>query len=159
MPHNMIEAKMKRRQWFAKDEYNFPRVAGSLAKIVRAGGNVCVGSHGQLQGLAFHWEMWAMGTGMTPMEVLRSATLTGAQGLGYAADLGSLEKGKMADLVILDKNPLDDIRNTTTITYVMKNGQLYEGDTLNEIWPEQKKAPSLWWWNERPNQSITSNRP
>jgi Tol biopolymer transport system component len=159
MPNNMIEAKMKRRQWFAKDEYNFTRVAESLAKIVRAGGNVCVGSHGQLQGMAFHWEMWTMGTGMTPMEVLRSATLSGAQGLGYGADLGSLEKGKMADLVILDKNPLDDIRNTTSIRYVMKNGQLYEGDTLNEIWPEQKKAPSLWWWNERPNQSITSNKP
>jgi Tol biopolymer transport system component/imidazolonepropionase-like amidohydrolase len=156
MPHNLIEAKMKRRQWFAKDEYNFPRVAASLAKIVRAGGNVCVGSHGQLQGLAFHWEMWSMGAGMTPMEVLRSATLTGAQGLGYGADLGSLETGKLADLVILDKNPLDDIRNTTSIRYVMKNGQLYDGDTLNEIWPNQKPLAPLWWWNDRPNASITS---
>lgn len=158
MPHNMIEAKMKRRQWFAKDEYNFQRVAESLAKIVRAGGNVCVGSHGQLQGLAFHWEMWSMAAGMTPMEVLRSATLTGAQGLGYGADLGSLEKGKLADLVILEKNPLDDIRNTTSIKYVMKNGLLYEGDTLNEIWPEQKPLAPLWWWNDRPNSAIISKK-
>ncbi len=157
MPHNLIDAKTKRRQWFAKDEYNFPRVAESLAKIVRAGGNVCVGSHGQLQGLAFHWEMWSMGTRMTPMEVLRSATLTGAQGLGYGADLGSLEKGKLADLVILDKNPLDDIRNTTSIKYVMKNGSLYDGDTLNEIWPSTKPLSPLWWWTDRPNTSITSS--
>lgn len=159
MPHNLVDVKTKRRQWFAKDEYNFTRVAESLAKIVRAGGNVCVGSHGQLQGLAFHWEMWSMATGMTPMDVLRAATLTGAQGLGYGADLGSLEKGKLADLVILEKNPLDDIRNTTSIKYVMKNGQLYEGDTLNEVWPEQKTLPPLWWWNDRPNHSITSNKP
>jgi Tol biopolymer transport system component len=150
MPHNLVDAKSKRRQWFAKDEYNFTRVAESLAKIVRAGGKVCVGSHGQIQGLAFHWEMWAMGTGMTPMEVLRSATLTGAEGLGYAADLGSIEKGKLADLVILDKNPLDDIRNTSSIKYVMKNGQLFEGDTLNEVWPDQKPLAPLWWWNDHP---------
>ena len=100
-----------------------------------------------------------MATGMTPMEVLRSATLTGAQGLGYGADLGSLEKGKLADLVILEKNPLDDIRNTTSIKYVMKNGQLYEGDTLNEVWPELKTLPPLWWWNDRPNDSIISSKP
>lgn len=150
MPHSLVDAKTKRRQWFAKDEYNFTRVAESLAKIVRAGGKVCVGSHGQLQGLAFHWEMWAMGTGMTPMEVLRAATLSGAEGLGYAADLGSIEKGKLADLVILDKNPLDDIRNTNSIKYVMKNGELFEGDTLNEIWPQQKPLAPLWWWNDRP---------
>ncbi len=150
MQHDILDARSKRRQWFAKDEYNFTRVAESLAKIVRAGGKVCVGSHGQMQGIAFHWEMWSMATGMTPMEVLRAATLTGAEGLGYAADLGSIEKGKLADLVILDKNPLDDIRNTTSIRYVMKNGELYEGDTLDQIWPEQKKLQPLWWWNDGP---------
>lgn len=150
LPHNILESRTSRRQFFAKDQYNFTRLAESLAKVVRAGGKVCVGSHGQLQGIAFHWEMWAMGTGMSPMEVLRAATLTGAEGLGYAADLGSLEKGKMADMVILDKNPLDDIRNTASIRYVMKNGELFEGNTLDQVWPEQKKLPPLWWWNDGP---------
>jgi imidazolonepropionase-like amidohydrolase len=91
---------------------------------------------------------------MTPMEVLRAATLTGAEGLGYAADLGSLETGKMADLVILDKNPLDDIKNTASIKYVMKNGEIYDGNTLDQIWPQEKKLPPLWWWKEAPSASL-----
>jgi imidazolonepropionase-like amidohydrolase len=84
------------------------------------------------------------------MEVLRSATIQGAEALGFAQDLGSIEPGKLADLVVLNQNPLDDIRNTNTIEYVMKNGELFEGNTLDEIYPEQKPLPPLWWWNEKP---------
>jgi len=58
----------------------------------------------------------------------------------------SIEVGKLADLQVLDRNPLDDILNTLTIRYVMKNGRLYEGDTLKEIWPRVRDAPGLWWW-------------
>ncbi|MBE3145351.1 MAG: PD40 domain-containing protein [Planctomycetes bacterium] len=154
MPHNLLDAKTGRRRWARIEEYNFPRAAASLAKIVRAGGNVCVGSHGQFQGLAFHWEMWALGSAMTPMEVLRAATLTGAEAIGYAADLGSIETGKLADLVVLDKDPLLNIKNTNSIKYVMKNGELFEGDTLNQLWPERKALPSLWWWNDRPEPTV-----
>jgi cytosine/adenosine deaminase-related metal-dependent hydrolase len=69
--------------------------------------------------------------------VLRSATLRGAEAISYSRDLGSIEKGKLADLVILAKDPLQDIRNTNTVRYVTKNGQLFDGDTLDEVWPSQ----------------------
>jgi len=148
-PHRIIDEKTKRRPaWFRKDEYAFPKLAAQMAKLERAGGLVGVGSHGQLQGLGYHWEMWMLASGgMTPMEVLRCATLNGAKIVGRPQDLGSIEPGKLADLVILDKNPLDDIHNTNTIRWVMKNGELFEGDTLNQIWPEQKKLEPLFFWN------------
>jgi adenine deaminase len=64
-------------------------------------------------------------------------------------DLGSIEVGKLADLIVLVENPLEDIRNTNTIKYVMKNGELFEGDTLKQIWPQQKTPPRMWWWDEQ----------
>ena len=84
------------------------------------------------------------------MDVLRSATIRGAEAMGYAQDLGSIEPGKLADLVVFDKNPLDDIHNTNSIVYVMKNGELFEGNTLNQIYPERKPLQPLWWWSEKP---------
>ncbi|MFB3129336.1 MAG: amidohydrolase family protein [Lysobacteraceae bacterium] len=119
--------------------------------MIRAGGRVGIGSHGQLQGLGYHWEMWALSMGgLTPLEVLRAATRHGAEIIGYAQDLGSIEPGKLADLVVLARNPLDNIRNTNSIRYVMKNGELFEGDTLNQLWPVEKELPPLWWWNDAP---------
>ena len=117
-------------------------VIAAAAKIVRAGGRVCVGSHGAMQGISAHWDMWTMQSGgITNFEVLRAATLHGAEAIGYAQDLGSIEVGKLADLIVLVENPLEDLRNTNTIKYVMKNGELFEGDTLNQIWPQQKTPP------------------
>jgi Tol biopolymer transport system component len=148
-PHNLLDEKTNRRpDWFRKDEYAFPKLAAQMAKLSRAGGLVGVGSHGQLQGLGYHWEMWMLASGgMTPLEVLRCATLNGSRIIGRPEDLGSIEPGKLADLVIMDKNPLDDIHNTNTIHWVMKNGELFEGDTLDEVWPEQKKLGPLYFWN------------
>jgi Tol biopolymer transport system component len=148
-PHKILDEKTKRRPaWFRKDEYEFPKLAAQMAKLERAGGLVGVGSHGQLQGLGYDWEMWMLASGgMTPMEVLRCATVNGSKIIGRPQELGSIEPGKLADLVILDKNPLDDIHNTNTVHWVMKNGELFEGDTLNQVWPEQKKLEPLWFWN------------
>ena len=145
-PHKIIDEKTKRRPaWFRKDEYAFPKLSAQVAKLERDGGLVGVGSHGQLQGLGYHWEMWMIASGgMTPMEVLRCATVNGAKIIGRPDDLGSIQPGKLADLVIMDKNPLDDIHNTNTIHWVMKNGELFEGDTLNQVWPEQKKFEPLY---------------
>lgn len=148
-PHRIIDEKTKRRpSWFRKDEYEFPKLAAQMAKLERMGGLVGVGSHGQLQGLGYHWEMWMLGSGgMTPLEVLKCATVNGSHIVGRPDEIGTLEPGKLADLIIFDKNPLDDIHNTNTIHWVMKNGELFEGDTLNQVWPEQKNLEPLWFWN------------
>jgi Tol biopolymer transport system component len=148
-PHNLIDEKTNRRpDWFRTDEYAFPKLSAQMAKLLRAGGLVGVGSHGQLQGLGYHWEMWMLASGgMTPLETLRCATLNGSIIVGRPQDLGSIEAGKLADLVILDKSPLEDIHNTNTVHWVMKNGELFEGDTLDQVWPEQKKLEPLYFWN------------
>ena len=83
--------------------------------------------------------------GMTPHEALRCATISGAQSLGYEREIGSLEPGKLADLVVMDKDPLQDIRNTNSVSRVMVNGRLYDAATMNEVAPRQKARPSFWW--------------
>jgi hypothetical protein len=151
-PHNRLDDLTRRRRvWARQDEFVFPQAAAAAAKIQRAGGLIGVGGHGQLQGLGYHWEMWglAMG-GMTPREVLKAATIDGAKIIGFDQDLGSLEPGKLADLVVLDRNPLDDIRNTNSVRYVMKNGELYDGATLDQVWPIQKPLAKFWWWDGGP---------
>ena len=152
IPHNIVDSKAARTLWVRPDEYVHPKAAEGAAAIERAGGKVCAGGHGEFQGLSFHWELWSLQAGkMTNMEALRAATLNGAEAIGLAQDLGSIEKGKLADLVILKKNPLDDIHNTMAIEYVMKDGELFKGDTLDEVWPEQKTLPPLWWWKDEPD--------
>jgi imidazolonepropionase-like amidohydrolase len=109
-----------------------------------------MGSHGQLQGLGAQWEIWNIASGGMPKyDVLRVATIFGAEAIGHEKDFGSLEAGKLADLQVLDKNPLDDIKNTNTIKYVMKNGRMYDGNTMAEVWPRQRQIAHLWWWNDK----------
>jgi hypothetical protein len=91
--------------------------------------------------------------GMSNLEVLRAATLNGAEAMGHAQDLGSIEVGKLADLVVLEKDSLQDIRNTIGIRFVMKNGELFDGNTLNDVWPRQKIAGPYWWWSNEPKYS------
>jgi len=119
------------------------------ARIKHASGKIVMGSHGEDQGIGVHWEIWALQMGgLTNMEALQTATITAAEALGMQKDLGSIEVGKIADLIILDKNPLEDIHNTNTIKYVMKAGVLYNSETLDEIWPENKKCP-MWRMKEQ----------
>ncbi len=150
-PHNRLDEMSQRRSvWVRDEEQVFDDAAAQAAKIQRAGGLIGVGGHGQLQGLGYHWEMWALAMGgMTPAEVLRAATIDGAEIIGIAQDLGSVEVGKLADLVVLTADPLADIRNTTSIRYVMKNGELYDGQTLDQIWPVERALPPFWWWEQQ----------
>jgi Tol biopolymer transport system component/imidazolonepropionase-like amidohydrolase len=146
-PQSYLDLRTGSAQWRPDDLYGFPKMAADAARVAAAGGRVAVGSHGNLQGIGYHFELWglAMG-GMTPHDVLRAATLVGAQAVGHVADLGSLEPGKLADLQVLDANPLADIRNTNTVRWVMKNGRLYDAGTLDELWPRSRKLPTTQWW-------------
>ena len=132
--------------WFDPVEYPFDLIAQGAAQIVANGGKVALGSNGRVQGLAFHWEMWLLAKGgLQNHDILRAATLFGAESIGLGAQLGSLEGGKLADLQVLDANPLTNIRNTNTVRYVMKNGRLYDALTLEQIAPVRKTLANTWW--------------
>lgn len=151
-PKAELDQKSRRRPgWFLPEEHIFSRHAEFVKDLVDAGGIAGVGSHGQLQGLGYHWELWAMQAGgLTPHEALQVATIHGAKAIGLQKDLGSLEAGKLADLIILDENPLTNIRHTDAIYQVMKNGRLYEGSSLDEVYPRQQKAPTFDWTTGAP---------
>jgi hypothetical protein len=135
-----------RGSWIVPEEYAFESVARGAANIVAAGGKVALGSGGRVQGLGLHWDMWLLATGgMSNHDILRAATLSGADAIGVGAELGSIEAGKLADLQVLDRNPLADIRNTNSLRYVMKNGRLYDANTLDQVAPTSRPLPTPWW--------------
>jgi len=145
----LLQRGLRRPGWWHPSQYSHSLFAAQAKKIMDAGGRVGVGSHGQLQGLGYHWEMWNIASGgATPMQVLRAATIHGADAIGHGKDLGSIEVGKLADLVVLDANPLENIRNTNTVRMVMKNGRLYDANTLSEVWPRQKSMARQWWMQD-----------
>lgn len=149
-PHDELD-KWKVREFQRDDQYVHPLHARQLTKLVEAGGRVGLGSHGELQGLGTHWELWMMASGGMPNhDALRAATLHSADAIGLAGDIGSLEVGKLADLQVLDRNPLEQLEHTNSIRYVMKNGRLYDAATLDEIWPRQRPLPTQWWWRVEP---------
>jgi len=150
-PRFIVDMKTRTRMFRELDEYLFPQVAEGAARIQRAGGLIGIGSHGEMPGLGFHWEMQAhaMG-GMTPAEVLKAATIGSAAVIGRAHEMGSLEPGKLADLVILDRDPLLDVANSLAIHAVMLGGRLRDGATMNEIWPEQRPIARRWYCDDRP---------
>jgi len=154
-PPNMLAARALRTFWVHEDEYVFDEFAAQAAKIVRAGGRVGIGSHGQLQGLGFHWELRAVASGgLSNWEALRAATRHGAEIIGVAEDIGTVEAGKLADLVVLEGNPLEDLRATEALRYVIKNGEVFEARALHKIWPEAEALPAQWWWNTAPTAAT-----
>ncbi len=146
-PHVEVARRALRRPgWWHDSQYSFPLIAAQANKIVEAGGRVGLGGHGQIQGLGVHWELWSMAMGgMKNHDVLKVGTIFGAEAIGFGKELGSLEAGKFADLQVLDANPLEDIKNTNTVRYVMKNGRLYDANTMAEISPRQREIARPWW--------------
>jgi hypothetical protein len=144
-PRFIVNVKTRERTWRHLGEYVFPAVAAGAAAIKRRGGIVAMGSHGEMPGIGLHWEMEAhvLG-GMSPAEALHSATMGSAQAIGREREFGSLEAGKFADLLILKNDPRTNIRNSLSLKYVMKNGRLFDAETLDEVWPRPRKLPEPW---------------
>lgn len=135
-PPRQIDARARRRVMSEDSDYNHMLVAAGQKKISDAGGLINLGAHGQLQGLGAHWELWAIAQGgMRPHDALRAATINGAEYLGMDADLGSIEVGKLADFIVLDRNPLDDIRNSESVSMTIINGVVYDANSMDQLWP------------------------
>ncbi|MEO1625197.1 MAG: amidohydrolase family protein [Bacteroidota bacterium] len=148
MPQALLDARARHRTMVPEEEYKngYMLISESCKKLQDAGVNINLGAHGQLNGLGAHWELWMLQQGgMSNLQALRSATLNGAEYIGMADEIGSLKKGKLADLIVLDKNPIDDIRNTELVRYTMINGRLYDAATMNEIGNYDKPRSKFYW--------------
>ena len=148
MPWKQLVPHSRRVFTRPRTDYSFPMVAQILADWMAEGARGAIGAHGQQHGLASHWEVWMAAEAMGPMGALELASVEGAYFLGATEDVGSLAVGKLADLIVLNSNPLDDIRNTTDIELVMKGGILYDGMTLDELWPNARPYGARPWLHE-----------
>jgi imidazolonepropionase-like amidohydrolase/Tol biopolymer transport system component len=150
MPRYLVDAPSRMHSSSDYGEYGHIDVSKYAKEIADGGTKVNLGSDGEMQGLGAHWEMWMLEQGgMTPLEAIRCATLNGAAYLGLDKEIGSLEPGKLADLIVLDANPLDDIHNTELVKYVMVNGRLYDAGAMNEIGNRDKPRLHFWWQMSR----------
>lgn len=159
-PRYVVDARARHRTMVPLEEYDNGHIltSRSVTKLSNLGVKANVGAHGQLQGLGAHWELWMLQQGgMSNMDALRSATINGAEYLGMEDEIGSLEKGKLADLIVLDKNPLEDIENSDSVIYTMINGRLYDTATMNEIGNYDNKRSKFYWENGKYNQGVPFN--
>jgi hypothetical protein len=122
----------------------------TYGRLAEAGVPVTNGDHGEWKGLGNHWSLWTLASELDSYTALEVATIRGARSLGLGAELGSIEAGKLADLIMVDGNPLEDIRRTTDIHRVIINGRMHDAATLAQVWPDATPAPDTWWVAERP---------
>lgn len=156
-PRGMIDSRSRHRTMTPEEEYQngWQLVSQSCKKLLDAGVKVNLGAHGQLHGLGAHWELWMLQQGgMTNMEAIRCATMNGAWTIGMDKYIGSIENGKLADLVVMDKNPLDDIQNSQYIKYTMINGRIYDVATMNEVGNTPKPRTKFFWENPKYNANY-----
>ncbi|WP_339652334.1 amidohydrolase family protein [uncultured Salegentibacter sp.] len=156
-PRQIVDSRSRHRTKLPEEEYkNGPILVSETAKeLSDIGVKVNLGAHGQLQGLGAHWELWLLQMGgMTNMEALQAATINGAEYIGMASEIGSLEEGKLADLIVLEENPLEDIRNSESVIYTMVNGRLYDAETMNEIGNNPKERGEFYWEDNKYNAAF-----
>lgn len=159
-PRYVVDARARHRIMIPEKEYENGHILSSktVTDLTKAGVKANLGAHGQLQGLGAHWELWMLKQGgMSNMEALKAATINGAEYIGADDDIGSLVEGKLADLIVLEKNPLDNIYNTNSVTHTMINGRLYDIATMNEIGNYDKKRTKFYWENGKYNQGVPFN--
>ncbi|HEV2568054.1 amidohydrolase family protein [Sphingomonas sp.] len=146
IPPATLAADNARREIAPDEDYVDDDSARESKKLADKGVLVSIGAHGQQAGLGPHWEMWSFARGgWSPVEALRAGTIDPARSLGYDRDVGSLEPGKLADLVVLDADPTQDIRNTEKVHRVMLGGRMYDPMTMNEVVTGTRTRQPYWW--------------
>ena len=142
VPRSVVDPRARRRTMAADEEYHHFALARTAAEVLRRGGNVEIGAHGQIQGLGVHWELWMFAQGgMSNYQALRAGTWMGARAIGLDGELGSLAPGLLADLIVIDGDPLQDIRDSEKVAFTMINGRFFDAMTLEQIHPERRRLP------------------
>lgn len=159
-PRHVVDPRSRHRTMVPDEEYYNGHMLTSrtVTDLSKLGVKVNLGAHGQLQGLGAHWELWMLHQGgLSNLDALKAATINGAEYIGVADELGSLQKGKLADLIVLDKNPLENIKNSNTVIYTMVNGRLFDTSTMNEVGNYNKKRSPFYWESGNYNQGVPLN--
>jgi len=146
VPPHVLQPRNVRRTKAPEEDFVDQYSAREAKKLADRGVVVSVGAHGQEEGMGTHWELWSfVRGGMSPLEALKTGTVNPARHLGFSADIGSLEAGKLADMLILSVNPLENIRNSDKIESVMQNGHLYDAASMNEVVTGGRKRTPYYW--------------
>ena len=157
-PRGEVDARSRRRVTVPETEWWHVTLAEAAKDLNQRGVPVYLGAHGQLQGLGAHWELWMFEQGgMTPLEALRAATLSGAEYLGLDQDLGSVEAGKLADLLVIEGDVLQDLRQSENIRYTVANGRVYDAATMDQVWPERVERPRFWFERDGASDAVLWN--
>jgi len=160
VPRFAVDPRARRGKRVPQREWNHIAASRNAKGLLDAGVNVNNGAHGQREGLGVHWELWSLAQGgMTPLEALRASTLHGAAYVGMDKDLGSIEVGKLADLAVIDGDPLKDIRVTERVRWTVLGGRVYDAASMAEIAPRKMKRQPLWWQRPGASTLATDGKP